>query len=104
MERRYLLPPDCRGARSAAGRGLGHLPGEHGIAVPATLGGATLAEWLATGDGLGSLLVVSYSSSKFSTLWSGSVLIVALSVLLYTLVSRLEGPVLRRFSGQASPR
>jgi len=73
------------------------------IAVPAALGGATLAEWLATGDGLGSLLVVSYSNSKFSTLWSGSVVIVAVSVLLYTVVGRLEGPVLRRFSVQASP-
>ena len=73
------------------------------IAVPGALGGATLAEWLATGDGLGSLLVVSYSNSQFSTLWSGSVIIVAVSVVLYTLVSALEGPVLKRFSVQASP-
>ena len=55
------------------------------------------------GDGLGSLLVVSYSNSQFSTLWSGSVVIVAVSVFLYTLVSGLEGPVLKRFSVQASP-
>jgi ABC-type nitrate/sulfonate/bicarbonate transport system permease component len=73
------------------------------IAVPAAIGGATLAEWLATGDGLGSLLVVSYSNSQFSTLWSGSVVIVAVSVLLYSLVSALEGPVLNRFSAQATP-
>jgi sulfonate transport system permease protein len=73
------------------------------IAVPAALGGATLAEWLATGDGLGSLLVVSYSNSQFSTLWSGSVVIVTVSVFLYTLVSGLEAPVLKRFSARTSP-
>lgn len=72
------------------------------IAVPGALGGATLAEWLATGKGMGSLLVISYSNSEFDTLWSGSVLIVAASILLYTLVSALEIPVLNRYSPQGS--
>jgi len=72
------------------------------IAVPGALGGATLAEWLATGKGLGSLLVISYSNSEFDTLWSGSVLIVAVSILLYTLVSALEVPVLNRYSPQGA--
>jgi sulfonate transport system permease protein len=71
------------------------------IAVPAALGGATLAEWLATGQGMGSLLVVSYSNSQFAKLWSGSVLIVAASVTLYALVAALEAPVLRRFAHPA---
>lgn len=64
------------------------------IAAPAAIGGATLAEWLATGKGLGSLLVVSYSGSDFNTLWAGAVLIVAVSVALYGAVSVLEGIVL----------
>lgn len=68
------------------------------IAVPAALGGATLAEWLATGQGMGSLLVVSYSNSQFTTLWSGSVLIVAASVAVYALVAACEAPVLRRYA------
>ena len=68
------------------------------IAVPGALGGATLAEWLATGKGMGSLLVISYSNSEVGTLWSGSVLIVGASILLYTVVSALEVPVLNRYS------
>lgn len=68
------------------------------IAVPAAIGGATLAEWLATGDGLGSLLVVSYSGSKFGTLWAGAVLIVTVSVGFYALISAVERTVLRRYT------
>jgi sulfonate transport system permease protein len=63
------------------------------IAAPAAIGGATLAEWLATGRGLGNLLVISYSASDFNTLWSGAALIVAVSVVLYGLVGVTEGLV-----------
>jgi sulfonate transport system permease protein len=69
------------------------------IAAPAAIGGATLAEWLATGKGLGSLLVISYSASDFNTLWSGAVLIVAVSVGLYSLVGMVEGLVIARMRG-----
>ncbi|HEY7032694.1 MAG TPA: ABC transporter permease subunit [Thermomicrobiales bacterium] len=69
------------------------------IAAPAAIGGATLAEWLATGKGLGSLLVISYSASDFNTLWSGAVLIVAVSVGLYSLVGVIEGLVIARMRG-----
>ena len=34
------------------------------IAVPAAIGGATLAEWLSTGTGMGNLLVLSFSASR----------------------------------------
>ncbi|RZU76023.1 ABC-type nitrate/sulfonate/bicarbonate transport system permease component [Micromonospora kangleipakensis] len=74
------------------------------IAVPAALGGATLAEWLATGDGLGNLLVISYSNSRFGTLWAGAVLIVVVSVGLYALISAIERPVLRRYTPHYSTR
>jgi sulfonate transport system permease protein len=66
------------------------------IAAPAAIGGATLAEWLATGNGLGNVLVVSYSASDFNTLWSGATLIVAISVALYGLVGSIEGLVSAR--------
>ncbi len=66
------------------------------IAAPAAIGGATLAEGPATGQGLGNLLVASYSASDFNTLWSGAVLIVAVSVGLYGLVGLAEGQVLAR--------
>jgi sulfonate transport system permease protein len=66
------------------------------IAAPAAIGGATLAEWLATGKGLGNVLVISYSASDFNTLWSGAVLIVVVSVALYGLVGAIEALVLAR--------
>jgi ABC-type nitrate/sulfonate/bicarbonate transport system permease component len=69
------------------------------IAAPAAIGGATLAEWLATGAGLGNVLVVSYSASDFNTLWSGAALIVAVSVALYGLVGAIEGWTARRMMG-----
>jgi ABC-type nitrate/sulfonate/bicarbonate transport system permease component len=74
------------------------------IAVPAAIGGATLAEWLATGDGLGSLLVVAYSSSRFGTLWAGAVLVVVVSVGLYALIGTVERSVLRRYAPQYATR
>jgi sulfonate transport system permease protein len=66
------------------------------IAGPAAIGGAILAEWLATGKGLGNVLTVSYSASNFNVLWSGAVLIVAVSVGLYGLIGVVEGLVLAR--------
>jgi sulfonate transport system permease protein len=66
------------------------------IAAPAAIGGATLAEWLATGAGLGNVLVISYSASDFNTLWSGAVLIVAVSVALYGAIGMIEGLVAAR--------
>ena len=65
----------------------------------AAIGGAILAEWLATGKGLGNVLVVSFSASDFNTLWSGAVLIVAVSVGLYGLVGIIEKLVLARMTG-----
>jgi sulfonate transport system permease protein len=66
------------------------------IAGPAAIGGAILAEWLATGKGLGNMLTVSYSASNFNVLWSGAVLIVAVSVGLYGLIGVVEGLILAR--------
>ena len=70
------------------------------IAVPAAIGGATLAEWLATGSGAGNLLVLSYAASRFGTLWAASVVIVGLSVAFYVGLGLLQATVANRmFSG-----
>ncbi len=69
------------------------------IAAPAAIGGATLAEWLATGQGLGNQLVISFSASDFNTLWSGAVVLVAVSVALYSGIGLLEDAVLARTRG-----
>jgi ABC-type nitrate/sulfonate/bicarbonate transport system permease component len=71
------------------------------IAAPGALLGAVLAEWLATGKGLGYLMLESSSTSAFATLWSGVVLITVASVAIYTLVSVVEAPVMRRFGPAA---
>jgi ABC-type nitrate/sulfonate/bicarbonate transport system permease component len=68
------------------------------IAAPGALGGAILAEWLASGSGLGNLLLRSSFSSRFDTLWSGVALIVAVSVTVYALVALIEAPVLARYA------
>ncbi|MEV6862049.1 ABC transporter permease subunit [Streptosporangium subroseum] len=70
------------------------------IAIPGAIAGATLAEWLASGKGLGSLLVSDYTASRFAGLWSGSVVIVVVSVALYGLVTALERPVVARYAPQ----
>ena len=51
----------------------------------------------ATGEGLGSMLVQDYAASRFASLWSESVVVVAVSVLLYAVIGLVERPVTRRF-------
>jgi ABC-type nitrate/sulfonate/bicarbonate transport system permease component len=60
------------------------------IAAPGALLGAILAEWLATGKGLGYIMVTSSSTSQYALLWSTIVLITVVSILIYNLVSALE--------------
>ncbi|MFT4234104.1 MAG: ABC transporter permease subunit [Microbacterium sp.] len=69
------------------------------IAVPSAVAGATLAEWLATGKGLGSALVQNFAASKFDALWSETVVLLLVSVLLYAAISALEAPAVRRIFG-----
>ncbi|PDQ36308.1 MAG: hypothetical protein B5766_01750 [Candidatus Lumbricidophila eiseniae] len=68
------------------------------IAVPGALAGATLAEWLATGTGIGAMLVQDYASSRFGALWAESVAIVLLSALLYAAIGLLERPITKHFA------
>jgi ABC-type nitrate/sulfonate/bicarbonate transport system permease component len=70
------------------------------IAAPSAVGGAALAEWLATGDGLGNLMLVASSSSRFDTLWSAVALIVLVSVGLYGLLDLVERRALARLAPQ----
>lgn len=67
------------------------------IAAPGALLGAVLAEWLATGKGLGYLMLQSSSESNFDMLWAGVVLITVVSAAVYAVVSVIEIPVMRRF-------
>jgi ABC-type nitrate/sulfonate/bicarbonate transport system permease component len=66
------------------------------IAAPAALLGAVLAEYLATGNGLGYLMLNASVTSQFALLWSAAVLITVASLSLYTLVGLIEASVLLR--------
>jgi ABC-type nitrate/sulfonate/bicarbonate transport system permease component len=68
------------------------------IAAPLALIGALLAEWLATGRGLGYLMLQSETLSNYNLLWAATVLVTAYSVFLYTAISGVEKRVLARFS------
>jgi ABC-type nitrate/sulfonate/bicarbonate transport system permease component len=67
------------------------------IAAPLALIGALLAEWLATGHGLGYLMLQSSSLSNYNMLWSTAALVTAYSMFLYASISGIEKRVLARF-------
>lgn len=67
------------------------------IAAPGALLGAILAEWLATGQGLGYIMVTSSSESRYSMLWATIAIITVVSVVIYNGVSTVEKSVAARF-------
>lgn len=67
------------------------------IAAPLALLGAVLAEWLATGQGLGGLMLTSTTTSAYDTLWAAVVVITIVSVLVYGIISLIESAVLSIF-------
>jgi sulfonate transport system permease protein len=72
------------------------------ISAPLAVLGATLAEWLATGKGLGYLIVTAFVGSNFSQMWAAAVVLTVLSILFYSVLSVVERVVLRRL-GVAAP-
>lgn len=74
------------------------------IAAPLALIGAMLAEWLATGKGMGYLILQSGATFKIDRLWSATLLVTIASVLLYTVISAVETVVLARYAPGESRR
>jgi ABC-type nitrate/sulfonate/bicarbonate transport system permease component len=72
------------------------------IAAPLALLGAVLAEWLATGKGLGGLMLTSTTTSHYDTLWAAVVVITIVSVLVYGVISLIESAVLSLFGQTTS--
>lgn len=64
------------------------------MAVPASVLAVTVAEWLATGAGIGSLMALSASLSDYDMLWSSVVLVSVLSAFGYAVVGTVERRVL----------
>ena len=72
------------------------------LTVPRALLGVMIAEWLATGRGLGNLLNQSRGHLDFGMIWSVAAVSVILSVICYQAVLALERRVLRRMGMQAA--
>lgn len=72
------------------------------IAAPNAILAATLAEWLATGNGLGHMIVISRAHTDYTALWAAAVILTVVSLLFYAAVSAAERRVLDRYApGQA---
>ncbi|PRY65002.1 ABC-type nitrate/sulfonate/bicarbonate transport system permease component [Glaciihabitans tibetensis] len=72
------------------------------ISVPGAITGALLAEWLATGKGIGGAIVAAVAQSKNFEVWASVVVITAVTLLLYGLAQLVESLVLRRMGMAAS--
>lgn len=68
------------------------------MAVPAAVLAVTVAEWLATGRGLGNLMALSASVSDYDMLWLTVVVVMVLSWVLYKAVAMVERRVLATFA------
>ena len=67
------------------------------IAAPLAMTGAMLAEWLATGQGLGAAILQATALSDYDGLWARVALVTAFSLALYKLVGVVEQSALGRF-------
>ncbi|MCU1481512.1 MAG: transporter permease subunit [Subtercola sp.] len=68
------------------------------IAAPTAVLASTLAEWLATGDGLGHIIVNSRAHADYTGLWAAAAILTAVSLIFYSLVSWAERAVLSRYA------
>ncbi len=68
------------------------------IAVPGSILGALLAEWLVTGTGLGYEMLISTTRNQYPQLWAATATLTAFAIIVYTLTNIIERLVLARFS------
>jgi ABC-type nitrate/sulfonate/bicarbonate transport system permease component len=68
------------------------------IAVPTSLLAATVAEWLATGRGMGNVMIVASGTARYDTLWVCVALLTIAAMIGYAAVGRVEGAILRRIA------
>jgi sulfonate transport system permease protein len=72
------------------------------ISAPLAVLGATLAEWLATGRGLGYLIVTAFVNSNYTQMWAAAIVLTLLSIVFYWVLSGVERVVLRRLGVAAA--
>ncbi|ORM36542.1 ABC transporter permease subunit [Williamsia sp. 1135] len=69
------------------------------IAAPLAFTGALLAEWLATGQGLGYDMILSMTTARYDMLWAEVVIVTALSLLVFAGVGLLDRWAARMYAG-----
>ncbi len=74
------------------------------MAVPAAVLAVTVAEWLATGTGIGNLMALSSSTSNYNMLWSAIVVLTLVSCLAYEVVGWVERRVLAIYAPEQVAR
>lgn len=74
------------------------------ISVPGAITGALIAEWLATGQGVGYGVVSALGRAQNTKVWALVVVITFVSLLLYTVAQLVEAFVLSRFGQEAGRR
>jgi ABC-type nitrate/sulfonate/bicarbonate transport system permease component len=74
------------------------------INVPAAMIGALLAEWLATGKGSGDEMLTVVNTFDYGELWAAVVLVTAVAMIAYSVVSAVEAGVLARYAPDATGR
>jgi len=72
------------------------------VAAPLALVGALLAEWLATGKGLGYLMLAAVTTFELDRMWTGVTIVTVASIVLYTLISLIEQLTLTRYAPDRS--
>jgi ABC-type nitrate/sulfonate/bicarbonate transport system permease component len=68
------------------------------VAAPLALVGAMLAEWLATGEGMGSKILTAGALSDYASTWTRVVLVTLYSVILYKAIGAIERRMLARYA------
>jgi len=68
------------------------------INVPAAIIGALLAEWLATGRGMGAEMLEVQNTFDYGELWSAVVIVTLVSIIAYSIVTAIEAAVLPTFA------
>lgn len=71
------------------------------ISVPGAITGALIAEWLATGDGVGYAVVSAIGRARNTEVWALVVTITFVSLVLYTVAQVVESFVLAAFGREA---
>ncbi|MEM6889897.1 MAG: ABC transporter permease subunit [Pseudomonadota bacterium] len=74
------------------------------MTVPAAVLAATVAEWLATGKGIGNLMALSASTSDYNMLWSSVLLLTLVAVAAHAVIALGERAVFLRYAPEQMRR